>query len=148
LRLALVMVGAVLALGCKDSTKPQDPWVGTWHLVTVDSVAVPASLQIDSFAARVVQKTLDVYAGGQGIWTDSSFWAGAGCDRGFNATPSTMCNTSGMTLFTWKAVADTLTTARVFGSSLGYVRPVMTFVKQKDGSLLMADGIQTEVYRR
>jgi hypothetical protein len=148
LRLTLVMVVTVLALGCKDSTKPLDPWVGTWHLMTLDSVAVPDTLEIGGFFARVVQKTLDVYAGGQGIWTDSSGWAGAGCDRGYYATRTTLCNTSGTMVFTWKAVADTLTTTRVFGSSFGYIRPLMNFVKQKDGSLLMDDGIQSEVYRR
>jgi hypothetical protein len=144
----LVLALVALALSCKDSTKPLDPWVGIWHLVTVDSLTVPVDFTVAGLPNRVVQRTLDVNSGGRGFWTDSSFSRNVACDLGYTATPDRMCNTSGMAAFTWTAVADTLTVVRLFASTVGYVVPVKTFVKQQDGSLLKTDDLVPEVYRR
>jgi len=148
LKPAIVMAVAVLAVACKDSSGPQDPWVGTWDLVSVDSLSLPASYTILGAPAQAVFRTLTLYSSGKGLWTDSSFANFVGCDRGFNAGPGTLCSTSGTAIVTWKANVDTLTVTRVFGSTLGYVVPVKVFVKQADGSLLKTDDNQYEVYRR
>jgi hypothetical protein len=140
---AVVMVA--LALSCKDSTKPLDPWAGTWHLVSVDSVAVPADVTINGYETLVVQRTLDVGSKGTGVWTDSTLSASM-C--GLHPPPSGLCDASGLAEFSWTAVADTLTFVRLTGMYIGYVAAVKTFVKQADGSLLKTDDNQTEVYRR
>ena len=140
---ALVLVALVVT--CKDSTKPPDPWVGTWHLVSVDSVATPADDTILGYPSRVVLRTLDVWSGGVGIWTDSTLSASV-C--GLRPPPSGMCNASGSSLFSWTTVGDTLKFVRTAGTSIGSVANLKTFVKQTDGSLLKTDDNQTEVYRR
>lgn len=145
---ALVPGLAALALGCYTNTNPLTSWAGTYHLTSVDSLPLPASYMVAGQPARAVERTLYVYPGGTGMWTDSSFGIYVGCDRGFNATPTTMCDTSGRAVITWTAAGDTLIVSRVFGSTLGYVVPVKTFVRQVDGALLKTDEQQYEVYRR
>lgn len=142
---ATALVFAVLALSCTDSTKPQDPWVGKWQLVSVDSVALPANVTINGFASLVVFRTLDVWSGGTGIWTDSTLSAST-CP--LRKPPSGMCNASGSSLFSWTVVGDTLTFVRTPGTVIGYVANGKTFVKQADGALLKTDDYQTELYRR
>lgn len=158
MKLALVCAVAAFALSCSDSTSPQDPWVGTWHLLSVDSLSLPATDTIavpvpgtgtfNNDPILVVYRTLDVRSGGQGIWRDSSFSAALGCGGGMGGSAGALCNSSGMAVFTWTATADTLTVTRVFATTVGYVMPVKTFVKQVDGSLLETDEYQYEVYRR
>jgi len=140
---ALVLVA--LPPSCKESTKPPDPWVGTWHLVSVDSVATPANVTLNGYKSLVVLRTLDVWSRGTGIWTDSTLSASA-CD--LHPPPSGMCNASGSSLFSWTAVGDTLSFVRTLGTSIGPVANWKTFVKQADGTLLKTDDNQTEVYRR
>jgi hypothetical protein len=143
---ATVIVLVALALSCKDSTspKPLDPWVGTWQLVSVDSVAVPANVKILGVATLVVKRTLDVWSGGQGIWRDSTLSASTCGDR----SPIPMCDDGGIAGFTWTTLGDTLTFRSLFATTVGYVVAVKTFVKQADSTLLKTDDNQTEVYRR
>jgi hypothetical protein len=147
MRSGFVIAFAVLALGCKDSTKPEDPWVGKWQLQYVSGDTVPASLTVNGFPTKVVYRTLEVLAGGQGTWMDSSFSRAVRCDLGFNAPPTAMCNTSGMALITWTAAGDTLTVTRLFGSTLGYVVPVKKFVRHAI-FLLKTDEGMVEAYQR
>ncbi len=144
---AIVLAVVALALGCKDSG-PQDPWVGTWNLVSVDSLAVPATDSINGYEWIITSRRLDLYTGGRGIWMDSSMTRAIGCDLGFGAPPEKKCNASGMAMVAWEAVGDTLTVTRLFGQTTGYVIPVKTFYKQLDGSLLKTDEGAREVYRR
>ena len=147
MRRSIVLVVAALALSCKDSTKPQDPWVGRWQLAYVDGDTLPASLTVSGLPAKVVYRTLEVVSGGQGLWSDSSFSRAFGCDLGLNAPPTAMCNTSGRALVTWTVAGDTLTVTRVFGQTLGVVVPVKQFVRHADLLLRTDEGL-IEVYRR
>jgi len=146
LKPAIVMAVAVLAVACKDNSGPQDPWVGTWDMVSVDSLSLPANYTIGGDSARAVFRTLTLYSSGQGMWQDSSLVANGSCGR--KASPNALCNTSGEAVVTWKASFDTLTVKSVFGETIGTVAPVKVFVKQADGSLLKTDDNQYEVYRR
>jgi hypothetical protein len=141
-----VLVLVALALSCKDTTqpKPLDPWVGTWKLVSVDSVAVPANVTVLGSATLVVQRTLDVWSGGQGIWRDSTLSASTCGVR----SPLPMCDASGMSGFTWTVLGDTLSFRSLFTTTVGNVVAVKTFVKQADSTLLKTDDNQYEVYRR
>ena len=145
MRHATALVLVALVVTCKNSTKPPEPWVGIWHLESVDSVATPADVTINGYASRVVLRTLDVWSGGVGIWTDSMLSASV-C--GLHAPPGSMCNASGSSLFSWTTLGDTLKFVRTAGTSIGYVANFKTFVRQTDGSLLKTDDNQTEVYRR
>ena len=140
----LVCVVAAFAVACKDNSGPQDPWVGTWDMVSVDSLPLPANYAINGDSARAVFRTLILYSTGNGTWQDSSFVANGTCGR--NA--SHLCDASGEAVITWKASFDTLTVRSVIGSTVGNVVPVKVFVKQADGSLLKTDDNQYEVYRR
>jgi hypothetical protein len=147
MRRILVLGFVALALGCKDSSAPQDPWVGTWQLAFVNGDTVPASLTVNGFATNVVHRTLEVYAGGQGTWSDSLLTMGPNCDRPFSMPHDQLCNASGMALVVWTAAGDTLTVTRVFGSTYGYVIPVKKFVRHAI-FLLKTDEGMTEVYQR
>jgi hypothetical protein len=137
---ALVLV--VLALSCKDTTKPLDPWVGKWQLVSVDTVAVPANVTINGFKSLVVQRTLSVGSGGTGLWTDSTMSAST-C-----GLKSGMCNAGGSSQFSWTVAGDTLTFLRTPLTGMGYVANRKTFVKHGDSWLLKTDDNQTELYHR
>jgi hypothetical protein len=139
--LALVM----LCMSCKDSTKPLDPWIGTWKLVSVDAVAVPANVTINGFKSLVVQRTLSVGSGGAGLWTDSTLSASM-C--GLRPPPSGMCDQSGSSLFSWTVVGDTLNFLRTPVTGMGSVANWKTFVKHGDSWLLKTDDNQTELYHR
>ncbi len=144
---ALVLTVVALALGCYTDTNPLDAWAGTWQLMSVDSLTLPATYLVGGNPAQIVYRTLYVYAGGQGLWMDSSQGVYQGCLGGISAA-DTICNTSGRAVVSWTAVADTLTVTRLLGTTLGYVIPVKTFVRQVDGSLVKTDEQQYEVYRR
>ena len=140
----LVCVVAAFAVACKDNSGPQDPWVGTWDMVSVDSLPLPANYAINGDSARAVFRTLILYSTGNGTWQDSSFVANGTCGR----KAAYLCDASGEAVITWKASFDTLTVRSVIGSTVGNVVPVKVFVKQADGSLLKTDDSQYEVYRR
>jgi hypothetical protein len=142
---AATLIVVVLALSCKDSTKPLDPWVGTWKLVSVNTVALPASVTINGFGSLVVFRTLAVGSGGTGLWTDSTLSAST-C--GLRPPPSGMCDAGGSSQFSWTVAGDTLTFLRTPVTGLGYVANRKTFVKHGDAWLLKTDENQTELYHR
>jgi len=145
LKRAIVLVLVALALNCKDTTKPPDPWIGTWHLISVNSVPTPAKVTIYGYPSLVVLRTLEVWAGGEGRWTDSTLSA---YSCGISRPPSGMCDYSGASLFTWTVAGDTLTFVRTIGTAIGYLTSPKRFVKQSSGDVFLADDNQTEVYRR
>jgi len=143
----LVLGFVVLALGCRDSSAPQDPWLGKWQLQYVNGATLPDSLTAGGYATKVFQRTLETYTGGKGSWTDSSFTRNPSCDRPFSQPADQMCNSSGIGLVVWAVVGDTLTATRVFGSTYGYVTPVKHFVRHGIFLVRTEEGM-IEVYQR
>jgi hypothetical protein len=137
---------ALAACGSSSSspTAPAaDPWVGTWTLVSVNGVPVPADVTVLGYSTRVVSRTLTLTAT-VAIWKDSSL--SALLCPGSNKV--TMCNASGAALMTWTATDSKLVAAVNPSTVSGYVVALKTFQKQSDGTLLKTDDSQTEIYRR
>lgn len=147
-RSRLVAVCFMLA-ACAGSTDPThgDPWVGSWNLVTVNGLPVPASIGTTVIVHRsllVLSSTLgpnDV--SGDDAWTDSTL-SYAACPAG--TAPGSLCDDSGGFIGTWVANGATLTAGT--NNPLGHAPGTIIFVKQNDGTLLRTDGGLTEVYSR
>jgi hypothetical protein len=145
-RLFLAALGVVFGCGGATTERVDDPWTGTWSVVSVNGVAVPTDVSGLGYSERVVSRTLDLLPGGTGIWKDSTLSALL-CSSP-TADQTTLCNASGSATVTWSASGDTLIVLRNQSTTVGYVISFKKFGKQLDGTLIRnADG-QAEIYRR
>ena len=145
-RLFLVALGVAFGCGGATTEHVDDPWTGTWSIVSVNGVAVPADVSGLGYSERVVSRTLDILPGGTGNWKDSTLSALL-CSSP-TADRTTLCNASGSATVTWFASRDSLIVLKNQSTSVGYVVSFKTFAKQPDGTLIRNADSQTEVYRR
>jgi hypothetical protein len=145
-RLFLVALGVALGCGGATTEHVDDPWAGTWSVVSVNGVAVPTDVSGLGYAERVVSRTLDLLPGGTGIWKDSTLSALL-CSSP-TADGMTLCNASGSATVTWLASGDSLVVLRNQSTTVGYVVSFKTFVKQPNGVLIRNADSQTELYQR
>lgn len=148
----LLVIGITSA--CTDSPTgppPNSRWVGTWNLVSVNGLGLPAVTTVAGYNAHIFSRQLEVwpdtgYLYGDGIWRDSTM-AALHCNPPGPPPGTQLCNASGFSVFSWVAFGDTL---GFFRGSLytGYVTLLKTFVWQPDGSLLKTDDSHVEVYRK
>jgi hypothetical protein len=142
------VVALGVALGCGGATteRVDDPWTGTWSVVSVNGLAVPADVSGLGYSERVVSRTLDLLPGGTGTWKDSTLSALL-CSSP-TADTTTLCNASGSATVTWLALGDTLIVLRNQSTTVGYVVSSKKFLRQLDGTLIRNADSKTESYLR
>lgn len=118
-------------------------WAGTYALVTLDGLPLPASRSFQGYPEKITNRTLVLAADGTGTWQDSSSSA-LHCVPASKTGPQ--CDASGRATVAWLATDNSLRVVR--SVTTGYVVASKLFVKQPDGSLLKTDDSATEVYRK
>ena len=145
-RFPLIALGVALGCGGAATEHVDDPWTGTWSVVSVNGEAVPADVSGLGYSERVVSRTLDLLPGGTGTWKDSTLSALL-CSSS-TADSTTLCNASGSATVTWSALGDSLIVLRNQSTTVGYVVSFKKFFKQLDGTLIRSADSQIEIYRR
>jgi hypothetical protein len=142
---SLLAFAAVAACGSDTTAPASSQFVGTWSLVSVNGVRVPADISVDGNATRVTGRHMTISAGAVGAWHDTTD-SQLACPLGIPSQVK-VCPASGDAVLSWFANGDTLTVHASLVND-GYVVRWKTFVRQADGSLLKTDDSQTEVYLR
>lgn len=141
---ASATAGNVTLTGSQAVTVTLSSWIGTWNLVSVNGIAVPALITV-GLPARVVSRRLIVGPGRAGTWADSTL-------SGFACSPVRLtepfCNASGKASVTWSPVLNLISFSVLAGTSTGTVPSSKLFTRQADGSLTASSGSQSEVYRK
>lgn len=137
--------GSTTVTGTNTVTVTPSPWLGTWSLVSVNGLALPANFSQSGFATRVVSRSVTFVAGKNGTWADSS-------TSQLNCSPPTFtgaqCNAGGKANITWSpGSTNSLTMTPVSGTVTGTVSSKI-FFRQADGTLTSNQGTQTEIYRK
>jgi hypothetical protein len=137
----------VTVLASQSFTFTPSPWLGTWRLITVNGLALPANIAVPaSYSTRVVSRTMVIQPGGVGTFADSSFstlW----CNPPTSSGPQ--CDGSGRADITWAAGSFSIGFGVESATVVGKAPSSRTFGLQADGSLITTlGGGQVEVYRR